>query len=481
MKLVITLLYLSLLLSSANAEEMKIIQIGGGNNIESSQEQIEANVIWLSEILKRSGDDVSNYFASGSGNDKDVSTYRMAREGVSYEAIAKVFDSGDVNQIEYRHNIVPDLVGSMRKEDVVPALERELRGLRDAQDLLLIFNGHGGINSSDVRKNSIKIWKEERLNVADVDEILDAAPENATIRFVFPQCFSGGFYNLIYDTPYSTVMSKQNRCGFFSESAFDEAEGCSLGSNREEYRDYSTYYFAPLNGSTRTDEPLPINPDRNHDGMVSFQESHVYALIVSESKDLSRSTSEMYLEAWEPWYLRWSYGPTDKESIYWRIAEEISTRQGVPLDSSSILEKKQAVAERMARVLEEKERSSVLIEKISQQIRKDAKYLWPELENPYTDAYIRTINTHGRDIVLFLENHEEYADLIQQQEYLHQQEIMLLNLEREESNYDKLMRLKKLARIKWLFDRFASENEIAEYNRLNECEGGTFFQTTLTK
>ncbi|HEX7236695.1 MAG TPA: hypothetical protein VF405_07015, partial [Gammaproteobacteria bacterium] len=143
------------------------------------------------------------------------------------------------------------------------------------------------------------------------------------------QCYSGAFASLIYDDPRTASGFRGNRCGFMSEAADRLAEGCGLSLDETEFHDYTTYFFAALAGRTRSGEPIePEVVDRDGDGAVSFRESHFYALLTALSSDLSRSTSEQYLEDWSPWYLRWDSLADDGGSVYWSLAEELARRYG---------------------------------------------------------------------------------------------------------------------------------------------------------
>jgi hypothetical protein len=332
------------------------------------------------------------------------------------------------------------------------------------------------MDEDDVRKNSIKVWGDEKLHVEDVDSILDSAPQESTIRFVFPQCYSGGFYSLIFETPEANDLAKQNRCGFFAESPYDMSEGCSLNTNKNEYRDYSTYFFAPLNGATRLDQPLPMDADSDKDGVVTFQESHVYALMVGESKDLSRSSSEMYLESWVPWYLRWNYGNEDKNSLYWKIAEYLSNKHGLSLEGKILANLKKNANAKVVKTIEDQEKAEQDIDKISEIIRNDLIKSWPELLHPYTDYYIDLINRKGSEINKFIKQHFRYEELLNVQTKLEKLQVQQLDFERTEAQIDKIIRMKNLARIKRSFDVFASKREMEEFLRLQACENGEFFR-----
>src|SRR5262245_36964525 len=143
------------------------------------------------------------------------------------------------------------------------------------------------------------------------------------------QCYSGAFASLIYDDPQTASGFRGNRCGFMSEAADRLAEGCGLSLEETEFRDYTTYFFAALGGRTRSGAPIEQREvDRDGDGVVSFRESHFYALLNAHSADLSRSTSEQYLEDWSPWYLRWDSLAQASGSVYWSLAEELARSYG---------------------------------------------------------------------------------------------------------------------------------------------------------
>ncbi len=464
-----------LLAGGAASADQKIIQIGGGNRIDNSQGQIEDNVIWLSGILKRSSDDVVNFFAAGKDAVKDVSLYGDTARDPHLEPITRVFDDRDAARLAFKSNQVPELSGSMVKEEVTPALERILDGVGEETDLLLIYNGHGGHNRQDERLNTLKTWRDGRLDVEEMDRILDRAPPQATVRFIFPQCYSGGFYYLIYDDPHSNRLASQNRCGFFAESPFEESEGCSLDTNKEEYRDYSTYFFAPLNGATRNGEPLPLNPDLDGDGAVSFRESHLYALMVGESKDLSRSTSEMYLEAWEPWYLRWSR-EENRDSTYWKIAEYIAQSRRLGLDGWKLAAAKRRLQQAIDEVVRKQREHQDSIDEITEGIRGEVVLTWPEIEHPYTRGFLNLMQTQSAEVAAAIRELPDYARLVELQDGLSSLNAQELALERDKAQIDKIQRMKRLARLEKQFSRFAGDEEKGAFQRLLGCENGVFFR-----
>jgi len=453
----------------------KIVQIGGGNRIENSQGQIEDNVIWLSRILERSSDDVTTFFAAGRSGVKDVSLYGDTNRDPLLEPLARVLGDPSALQIEFRANQVPDVSGSTVKGAMVESLGRVLEDLESGSDLLLIYNGHGGRDWEDVRSNSLKTWQDGRVTVEEVDRILDRASQDSTVRFVFPQCYSGGFYYLIYDDPYSDQPATQNRCGFFAESAFDESEGCSLDTSTEEYRDYSTYFFAPLNGATRAGEPLAVDPDWNGDGSISFRESHLYALRVADSTDLSRSTSEMYLEAWEPWYLRWDH-EENRTSQYWKIAEYVAQTHGLSLDGWTLANEKRRLGRVLDEVLRAQDQSVYSEQEMAQRIQAELILAWPEIQAPYTPGFLALMEEHLQEISEAIKGNANYQRLIEMQNDLARLDQAQVSLERRITQIDKVVRMKNLARLEKGFQRYASDEDKRQYERLLQCEEGIFFR-----
>ena len=455
--------------------DQRIIQIGGGNRIDNSQGQIEDNVIWLSKILKKSSSDVANFFAAGNGGVKDVSLYGGPREGSPMDVLARVFDGRDASRLAFKSNDVPDLSGSMRKDEILSSLSVLLDKAEPGRDILLIYNGHGGNDDDDVRLNTLKVWGDERLTVPEMDKILDRAPGNATVRFIFPQCYSGAFYYLIFEDPYSDKLSGQTRCGFFSESAYEQSEGCALSTNKDEYRDYSTYFFAPLNGETRSGSALPVSADRNQDGVVSYRESHLYALMVGESKDLSRSSSEMYLESWVPWYLRWE-SVENRESEYWKIAEYVAQKHALSMDGKVLGKLKKQLQGSIDSVMMRQKEYLTKLAKLSSEIKDEIVLKWPEVLHPYTKSYIDLINGNLKEIVADVERLPAYSELVELQDALARLNQEELGLQRDKAQIDKILRLKNLARLERRFERFAGDREKQAYRRLLDCEKGAFFR-----
>ena len=413
--------------------ETRVSLIGGGDTLEHSQVQIESNVGWLQTIFREREIETRTYFGSGDGEESDV----------AYLAPTELAAAGTVllphePRIRYRRHELPDVAGSTRKPELTEALRRDLGSLAPGDDALVIFNGHGGIDHADTRNNYLKLWDEGRMTVSDLESLLDAAPNGTPVRFVMAQCYSGAFARLIYDDPHDASGFRSNRCGFMSEAADRLAEGCSLSLGESEFRDYTTYFFAALAGRTRSDEPIEAQAvDRDRDGLVSFRESHFYALLNAHSADLSRSTSEQYLEDWSPWYLRFDSLRENDRSVYWSLAEELAQRYGWQTRPAML----SALRGQYARAVDDADARRISAQKGLRALRER-----PDA-TPQRDALEmqRTAEAAGR----------ESRDATR----------MLTQVE-------KIYRLRQLARLEQALEQYGNAQERARYGELVQCEAG---------
>lgn len=308
--------------------ETHVWLVGGGHTLDQSQGQIEANVRWLEDLLLAAGHPVSTYFGLGMKPGADV-IYRPPGAAADASGLELVFGDYTAFGARYKRHELRAVRGSTAKSELTAALRAGLAQLEPTDEVLLVYNGHGGIDRADTRRNYLKLWGDESLTVGELESVLDAAPRETPIRFVMTQCYAGAFNGLIYDDPEKSEGFRGNRCGFMAESALRQSEGCELDVQEAEFRDYTTFFFAALRGETRLGHPLPRAAlDRDADGAVSYREAHFHALVAATSADLPRSTSEQFLEDWAPWYLRWDSLTDNTSSVYWTLAAELAARLG---------------------------------------------------------------------------------------------------------------------------------------------------------
>jgi hypothetical protein len=451
----------------------KAIVIGGGPRLGESQGQIERNVLWLQQLLPRLGYQVDMYFGIGNepGDDIVYLDPDASDEGPR-AALADVFEAPGASRLRYKRHAVTDVLGSTREEELTPALEKTLAGLAPEAELLLIFNGHGGEGRDVYADNTLDLWGPSAITVVELDRILEKAPDQATIRFVLPQCFSGGFASLMYRPPGNRRLSTQNRCGFMSQEAKRGAEGCQLDVGDAEYRDYTTYFFAALAGRSRQGGPLASDPDLDRDGKVSLREAHWYTLRTAVSYDLSRSTSEVFLEDWEPRALRDARVPDNAASVYWQIAADVAARHGWGLEAAELESRRRELDKQVEADERSKEQLSSEIEALQKRLRELLIERWPQLRQPLEELPWEQGDPVLGEINAFLAGNAEYIRLRAALRALPAAENAELERARLKTQVEKVERMLNLARLEALFDRHAERREREQYRRLVDCEEG---------
>jgi hypothetical protein len=465
--------------SSAHALDHVWI-VGGGPFPGHSQAQIEFNVNWVIQVLNTGAGarQLHVYYTDGSGAGRDVVLWQTPAESkASLQPLARVFGGHGTNGDRYYSNRIPGVLGGTEASDLRARLEKDFSELKPGDRALLIYNGHGLQDENDSAENTLRLWNDTKFSVRDLDQIMSRIDPTVPVRFVFTQCYSGGFARLMHPQAQDTLaLGAANRCGFFAESEDRMSEGCSASINVGDYRDYSTYFFAAINGHTRTGEAIGINPDRNGDNVVSLYEAHLFALSQAHNADLPRATSEVFLERWQPWYLRWIDTGAEPDNVYGRMAREVAKKNGLPESGKALIEemrvRRQTMAGKMRELEKEEESLGQEIKKLQEEIRKDVGLHWPEALSPYTLNFVQFLKKDLDAAQDFILSHPRYPDLVARQDRRTALEFdEMSNLDRDITQLDKILRLRNLARLQSQFERHATEQERGWYQRLQSCEG----------
>ena len=465
---------LSLSITASNVQADEALLIGGGYNLQGSQGQIELNVKWVQGILEAQGLTVDTYFTDGLEAGSDVHYMIDPKtENSPLEPLARVFGDWDLENRRYRENEVANVLGSTRREDLEPELRKTIERTAD-EDLLLVYNGHGSQSYATPDEVTMNLWDDTTLTARELHDMLE--PRSAPFRFVFTQCYSGGFHRLAYaDSARGTELSETPRCGFTAESAYRLAEGCSASIESDDYRDYTTFFFAALSGYERGGDIIGRDPDRNTDGMTTLREAHLFTLEEAYSTDLSRSTSEDYLDQWQPWYLRWL--PTSAslpDNEYAALFRNLAVRHDVPLDEDTRTSLRQALTD-IDQEIQALSNERLSLEEQFQQLQYQLQYRlikqWPELMGPYTAAY-QSMAAAGQlqEIARQTQLLPEYQQLVQLQEQYASLDMDMLDRERLATQYQKMIRLRRLAQLKQQLVEHGNEVEQADYQSLLSCE-----------
>ena len=471
-----------LIASSGVAADDFIWVVGGGHDLKSSQVQIEKNVIWAANAIEQSPLNqnstryLSIFFTDGDKPDKDVKIWReITEDESSLQPLSMIYSKSYKSGFEYRNHEIAKVRGTTKRSELEANLNKDFMNLKQGDRGLFIFNGHGGYDKKDTSKNTFLLWGNSSYSVNEFSKLLDKVDNAVPMRFVFTQCYSGGFERLVHpNAADSNELVDSPRCGFFAEAADRKAEGCSSGINAADYRDYSTYFFAALSGKTRQGKALPENPDRNNDGEVNLYEAHLYTLAQAHSTDLPRSTSEVYLERWQPWYLRWFFAGEGRGNVYAKLANNLARDLRVPTDQSvqrSVISKKRRRLDRADKKLKkERQQLQRAITELRFNIRYALEQRWPELANRGAEKYQQFINNKVEMVNKFIINHDNWTRVLNGYKRFEEISNERLEIEREVTRFDKLGRLNKLARLRQQFEEHATLEQKADYQQLLACE-----------
>ncbi len=479
---VLLLLGISLLSTKASQADQAIL-IGGGYNANSSQGQIELNVKWVQSVLKKADIPVTTFFTDGDdpgfdvhylnppSQDKELNALDKLAEQL--DPVARLFNNRVANQRRYRSHTIEDVQDGTESDTLAKALEDILTSKPDEPNLI-VFNGHGNQSKTSMDKVTMELWNDTWMTAADLHSILNRS--EASNRFIFTQCYSGGFHRLAYKNPeHGLELSDTTRCGFTAESAYRLAEGCSASIDTDDYRDYTTYFFAALDGYDRNGNLLPFDTDTNRDGAVSLREAHFYTLENAHSTDLPRSTSEDYLATWQPWYLKWiTEKPTLQNNEYAKIFRVLAGRHDIPLSENPV----KAIREKMQSYLEidedlkaqQSDIQSTLAE-VHLELIYAAQAKWPALADPYT-AMFQTMLASGEivQVANWLREQPDYQKLVELQTQDDNIVQSLLDNERNLTQMHKMLHFRNIAKLKRQIYEYGTPEQISDYEKLVACE-----------
>ncbi len=455
--------------------------LGGGPLPSSSQVSIEQNVRWIDDVLQQRYVFSGSHILFGSGHQQAADVSLMETDNAEAQhwlPLARLYNQPQEALLTYRRNTVERNEGSASKDNVSALLKQTIASLKSGDNLFLVYSGHGSYDSSDVSNNALRLWGETRLDVNDFSNLLAATPGDATVRYVLPQCFSGAFARSIAMNPSTPTINTvaRNRCGFFAVPENQIAEGCTAGIDAGDYRDYATYFVAALAGQTRTGTSLTTQPDLNSDGKVGLNEAHAYAYTEGFSTDIPRSTSDYYLELWEPWYARWhSFIALSANNPYWQLATRLAGKLNITATSPTILSydalrERQRLNSEIAAADNIHANDQQTEEKLRHDLLQRFQRDWPNADHPQSAAYVHFLNEEAELALLWIQQQPEYAQLAALQDKLATSTLTSLQLKRQEAQYARLQRAMRLAAIKESFDRLASKEQRETYSALTVCE-----------
>ena len=472
------------LLSKPLLGSQEVVIIGGGPTPKESEVSIFLNTEWIIHIINKHNPGlISNIFFTD-GNDNGVDVRMQEYKSDDYKMLkplAMVYDMDLENSYVYFSSEVAPFVETTEINNVAEKLRDVFSSMGKDDELMLIFQGHGDYKSFDTSENTLRLWNDTEMSVVQLEELMSLANPDSTIRFLLPQCFSGAFSKLIYkNAQVNHGMAFGKRCGFLAQNEHQGSEGCTASVNKDSYRDYSTYFFAAIANEMIDGKKLDSSADFNNDGAVTLKEAHEYTLSNAFSVDYSRSTSDDYLENWQPWYLKWLPDSSEPDNNYSRISLDIARRFNIQVSGKKQIE---AVADRLHE-LESQSKSneyaqSELESKIKasrKKIRSNLEFKWPQLADPYTSEYKSVLDNQSSEINDFIIKHSDYPGLDEDIKKLDSLKTESIDIKRNVVQMMKILRMRDMARLLDKFKSFASEKEILVYEELLRCEDASIFK-----
>ena len=193
------------------------------------------------------------------------------------------------------------------------------------------------------------------------------------------------------------------------------------------------------------------------------------------ARNCPRSTSEAYLERWQPTWLRYLDTASEPDNEYGRVARVLADRLRFPSQGRPLVEaletRRKEMTGRLQRLADEAQRVSAEIERLQATLRRALVQRWPAAAHPYTAAYARFLATDAGAAQSFLVSQTAtYPTLVARQERQAQIVRDRRALDRSLTQLDKLLRMRQLARVRDQFDRHASPQARQDYERLSRCE-----------
>ena len=186
-------------------------------------------------------------------------------------------------------------MGASNRESLNKWFDTIGSSLKPSDRLIIYYTGHGGPASKGGQGTTLVLWNEKAMPVKEFYQLLEKLPPSVPVVLVMVQCFGGGFADFIYtDCDATKGLSARSRCGFFATLPNRTAAGCTPDIVEEDYKEYSTYFWAALCGHTRTGQPV-ASADYDGNGKISFSEAHAYSLLNSDTVDISMKSSDVLL------------------------------------------------------------------------------------------------------------------------------------------------------------------------------------------
>jgi len=519
------------------------LTIGGGYDPTGNQVSLENNVLFLQRVLEarrpdRPAHDL--YFADGDAPERDLQYVDPEVKKSCPPArriMTEIFGEEHAVGLCYRNHEVTHVTGPTERGAIARRF-RELGRQLEAGDRLIVYaTGHGAESyehmeydyqkeewveksgdKEDAQYNkyntSLYLWGGETVAASEFGRWLDRLPADVTVVLIMVQCYSGGFAHAIFHQNDAELgMSPRRRCGFFSQVHDRPAAGCTPEVRESDYEEYSTYFWAALDGASRVGERIEP-PDYDDDGKVSFAEAHAYVIVESNTIDIPVRTSDEFLRRYSRLAGQakadFSDGRRDDNPVgrlLGALAADADKRDSELLRASGPLKdllpkarpEQRVMLQRLPKKLGLAESASVeevrqklrraesavnttnaqletasqTVERTLNDLKEDVCELWPELSTSFSPAAAEVANERSEEFVEAVEglaSYDAHRAAIKRQKELTDK---LLAAQTEEARAQRLVRTIETIVLAANFPKAAPEEIVDRYEELVTLEEQT--------
>lgn len=481
------------------------LTIGGGYSPTGNQISLEKNVQLFQQLLAErysGGTSHDVYFSDGKSAGRDLQFHDPALKVPRANLLlARVFRQTRYLPYRYRTHAISDVKGETNRANLDQWFQKTGSKLRKGDRLFVYVTAHGG--SSRDRKNSyntgLYLWNTYRLAMTDFATMLDKVSPDVPVAIVMVQCYSGGFANLVFQHGDANKgLAKGNRCGFFATVHTRPAAGCTPDINEDNYREYSTYFWEAIRGKTRTGATVN-RPDYNGDGKISFDEAHAFALLTSNTIDISVATSDRFLRI----YSRTKSTRTNTRTkrgepvvaakprldlltpdmpfdqlLKLATPAEQAVLTGLSTQLKLKTPKRHAEATQLAaKILKEKRavdadsrKKGTEYGKLALEIRKVLLNRWPEMNNLWHPDVAVALQKESAEVVKMIESHKSYKRFEQLRKELTALDDKSLDHDRRWAKTQRLIRSLENIALAANLPKVARPEIVARFKQLRELE-----------
>ncbi len=492
-----TLLLTGLFASPSIADD-HFLTIGGGYSPTGNQVSLEKNVLMFGEILNEVYAEAPQHdilFSDGKRPSRDIQFADPDFEiSKARKLVAQVNRQTRYLNLQYRDHKLPNVRAGTSKATIEKWFNEVGSKLTDGDRLFLYVTAHGG-RSSDRKKphnTALYVWNNQKILMSEFASYMDKVPESVPVVVVMVQCYSGGFADLAFEAGDRTKgITNANRCGFFATVHNRVAAGCTPDIDEANYREYSSYFWAALRGKNRIGEPV-TGCDYDGDNRVSYREAHAYALLESDTIDISVCTSDAFLR------VNSRSKPDNKKGDEGRELLTMETPYAQLLELASPTER--AVMEGLSAQLElDGENRIADLKKMADDLakevkstdgakrKKDGEYSgvcrsmsgslrlrWPEFSNRWHPEVDRILDEEGEAVAKFLERHPYYKRLQKLAGEAGALARKKLDLDKRWAKTQRLLRTIENVVLAANLPKIADEPIVEQFHRLRDSESQFF-------